>query len=61
VGLELTRAKQQDLVITRAGEPEITVDNIEVAQFVYPLLHNQKVRDVIDTITSKVVLISLHR
>jgi hypothetical protein len=38
-------------------EPEITVDNIEVAQFIYLMLHNQKVRDVIDTITSKVVLI----
>ena len=29
----------------------------EVAQFVYLLLHNEKIRDVIDTITSKVVLI----
>jgi hypothetical protein len=38
-------------------EPEITVDNIEVAQFIYLMLNNQKVRDVIDTITSKVVLI----
>lgn len=41
------------------GEPEpaIAVDNIEVAQFIYLMLNNQKVRDVIDTITSKVVLI----
>jgi hypothetical protein len=47
------------LIITRewAGEPEITVDNIEVAQFIYLLLNNQKIREVIDTITSKVVLI----
>jgi uncharacterized protein YjbI with pentapeptide repeats len=37
--------------------PEISVDNIEVAQFVYLLLHNEKIRDVIDTITSKAVLI----
>src|SRR5258707_1004027 len=29
--LKLERAKQQNLVITRADEPEITVDNIEVA------------------------------
>jgi hypothetical protein len=42
---------------TRQGEPRITVDNIEVAQFIYLLLHNEKLRDVIDTITSKVVLI----
>jgi hypothetical protein len=45
------------LVITPKDEPAITVDNIEVAQFIYLLLHNQKIRDVIDTITSKAVLI----
>ena len=56
-GLKLERTKQQNLVITRMNEPEITVDNIEVAQFVYLLLHNEKIRDVIDTITSKAVLI----
>jgi uncharacterized protein YjbI with pentapeptide repeats len=55
--LKLERTKQQNLVITRRDEPEITVDNIEVAQFIYLMLNNQKVRDVIDTITSKVVLI----
>ena len=38
-------------------EPEITVDNLEVAQFIYLLLHNERIRHVIDTITSKVVLI----
>jgi uncharacterized protein YjbI with pentapeptide repeats len=55
--LKLEGAKQQGLVITREGEPEITVDNIEVAQFIYLILNNEKVRDVIDTITSKAVLI----
>jgi hypothetical protein len=34
------------------------VDNIEVVQFIYLMLNNQKIRDVIDTITSKAVLIS---
>jgi uncharacterized protein YjbI with pentapeptide repeats len=52
-----SRTKQQNLVITSVGEPEITIDNIEVAQFIYLMLNNQKVRDVIDTITSKAVLI----
>jgi hypothetical protein len=33
------------------------VDNLEVAQFVYLLLNNERIRQVIDTITSKVVLI----
>jgi Pentapeptide repeats (8 copies) len=56
-GLKLERAKQQNLVVTPKDEPDITVDNIEVAQFIYLMLNNQKVRDVIDTITSKVVLI----
>jgi hypothetical protein len=39
------------------NQAEITVDNIEVAQFIYLLLHNEKIRHVIDTITSKAVLI----
>jgi uncharacterized protein YjbI with pentapeptide repeats len=55
--LKLKGAKQQNLIITRWNEPEISVDNIGVAQFIYLMLHNQKIRDVIDTITSKVVLI----
>jgi len=56
-GLKLSdRTSQQNLIITK-DKPEITVDNIEVAQFIYLLLHNQKIRNVIDTITSKVVLI----
>ena len=45
------------MVITPEEKPTVTVDNIEVAQFIYLLLHNQKVREVIDTITSKAVLI----
>jgi hypothetical protein len=49
--LKLEKAKQQNLVITPSNEPEITVDNVEIAQFVY------LIRDVIDTITSKAVLI----
>ena len=55
--LKLERAKQHNLVIARDDEPTITVDNIEVAQFIYLMLHNQKIRHVIDTITSKAVLI----
>ena len=52
-----SRTKQKNLVITYRDEPEITVDNIEVAQFVYLLLHNEKIRDVIDTIGKKGVLL----
>ena len=51
------QTNQKNLVITRYGEAAITVDNIKVAQFIYLLLNNQEIRDVIDTITSKAVLI----
>ena len=44
-------------MITKGGQPEITVDNLEVAQFIYLLLHNEKIRDVIDTIGKKGVLL----
>jgi Pentapeptide repeats (8 copies) len=56
-GLKLERTKQQNLVITRANEPQITVDNIEVAQFVYLLLDNEKIRDVLDIVGRKGVLL----
>lgn len=49
--------KQSNLIITRSGEAVITVDNLEVAQFIYLLLHNKNIRHIIDTITTKVVLI----
>jgi hypothetical protein len=54
--LRLADAQQTNLIITQTGN-EVTVDSIEVAQFIYLLLNNQRVRHVIDTITSKVVLI----
>ena len=56
-GVETSGADQTDLLITRRDEPAITVDNLEVAQFIYLLLNNKNIRHVIDTITSKVVLI----
>jgi uncharacterized protein YjbI with pentapeptide repeats len=55
--LRLDRAVQSNLVITHRNELPIQVDNLEVAQFIYLLLNNSKIRSVIDTITSKVVLI----
>src|SRR5439155_3710360 len=55
--VQLKEAIQSSLIITRPEESVITVDNLEVAQFIYLLLNNKKIREVIDTITSKVVLI----
>lgn len=53
----LDRALQKDLIISNADEPIITVDNLEVAQFIYLLINNQNIRAVIDTLTTKSVLI----
>ena len=50
-------ADQEDLIITDRGEPIVTVDNIKVAQFVYLILNNADIRNVINTLTSKSVLI----
>jgi len=57
--LDLKHVKDQSsLRITRDDEPgRVTVDNLEVAQFVYLMLHNQKIRGIIDTIGRKSVLI----
>jgi len=50
-------ATQQNLIITEPGKPTLTVDDLEVAQFIYLLLNNEKIKNIIDTITSKAVLI----
>lgn len=55
--LKLLETSQLDLIITPQGQPAITADNLDVVQFVYLLLKNEKIRYVIETITSKVVLI----
>jgi hypothetical protein len=51
------KTEQRDLVITDENEPKVTVDNVEVAQLVHLLLHNEKIRDVIDTVGRKGVLL----
>jgi hypothetical protein len=53
-----TPKDQSNLVIRATREdPAVTVDDLEVAQFVYLLLHNEKIRSVIDTVGRKAVLI----
>jgi uncharacterized protein YjbI with pentapeptide repeats len=53
----LSGAIQTDVVVTPLGQPEITVDSIEVAQFIYLLINNARIRDAIDAISSKAVLV----
>lgn len=50
-------ALRRDLIVTPCDQAEVVVDNIEVAQFVYLLLTNPKIRGVIDTVCKKGVLI----
>jgi hypothetical protein len=55
--VKLEGALQSNLIITPEDQPQIQVDNLHVAQFICLLLNNQNVREVIDTIPSKAVLI----
>ena len=55
--VKLEGAIQKDLVITPYNEPIITVDNLKIAQFIYLLLNNAEIREVVDTIAKKAVLI----
>ena len=55
--LELASTTQADLCITPEWQPMVTVDDLEVAQFVYLMLNNSKIRNVIETIGNKGVLI----
>lgn len=48
---------RRDLIVTPSGQADVHVDNIEVAQFVYLLMNNPKIRGVIDTVCRKGVLI----
>ena len=55
--VRLEGAVQHDLVITEPGSASVAIDNLEVAQFVYLLMANARIRDVVDTVTSKLVLL----
>ncbi len=55
--VNLKGTRQENLIITDLNEPVVTVDNLKVSQFIYLLIANPEIREVIDTITSKVVLI----
>jgi hypothetical protein len=55
--VNLKGATQRNLIIYPPNQPAIEVDDLEIAQFVYLILKRQKIRQVIDTIKSKLVLI----
>jgi uncharacterized protein YjbI with pentapeptide repeats len=55
--VQLEGAKQENLRITPIDQPNITVDNLEVAQFIHLLLNNKKIRNVLNSVTEKGVLL----
>ena len=51
------RTCQDSLVITKAGEPQVLVDDLEIAQFIHLLLNHQKLRNVLNALTQRGVLL----
>jgi hypothetical protein len=51
------KTEQLRLVVTPEGGPQITVDDIELAQFIYFLITNRNIRNIINTVAKKAVLI----
>jgi hypothetical protein len=61
------KTTQKDLVIVyekppegqdgQRGEGHVVVDDLRIAQFIYLLIHNENIRDVIETVSQKAVLI----
>lgn len=55
--VDLTGAVQRDLWITKEGQGYFTVDTLDLAQFIHLLIKYPRVRDVLDTVSLKTVLI----
>jgi uncharacterized protein YjbI with pentapeptide repeats len=48
---------QENLRVSKREESPLYVEDIEVAQFIHLMVNNQRIRDVIDTVSRKAVLI----
>ena len=55
--VELDGTNQSGIVITSGGAPRISIDSLELAQFIYLILNHKKIRDTINTLKTKSVLI----
>ena len=55
--VRLDGSLQKNLRISPPGQPDIVVDDLEVAQFVYLLLNRQKLRSVLTTMGERAVLV----
>lgn len=49
--------KQNDLIVSSYDEEDITIDHLDLAQFIYLLLNSNGVRSAINSLTTKIVLI----
>jgi hypothetical protein len=52
-----TPAIMTSLNVAPPGNPPVLVDDLKIAQFIYLLIDNKQIKDLIDTMTSKVVLL----
>lgn len=55
--VDLAGARQEDLWITKKGQGYFTVDTLDLAQFIYLLIEYPRMRDILDTVSLKTVLI----
>lgn len=52
-----SQTKQNDLIVSAYDEENITIDHLDLAQFIYLLLNSNGLRSAINSLTTKVVLI----
>jgi hypothetical protein len=48
---------QDNLILTKKSEQTITIDNLKFGQFIYMMINNKEISDMIDTVGKKIVLI----
>jgi uncharacterized protein YjbI with pentapeptide repeats len=48
---------EKNLIVTSPGDASLSTDSLALAQFLYFLIRNENAREMIDTLTTKVVLI----
>lgn len=55
--VNIENTSQTEFIITKREEIEISVDHLEIAQFLYLMINNSKIKNIIETLTSKIILI----
>ena len=50
-------ADETSLIVTPPGQSRLSADSLAIAQFLYTLLRNPSIRNIVDTITTRVVLV----